>query len=77
MCVLVCARAYAKQIGCVSMCVSCLCSNKKETADYFLIIVFVKKKYGGGHAETIACHHVAVAKKAICLIGNTVRVEGR
>lgn len=47
MCVLVCARAYAKQIGCVSMCVSCLCSNKKETADYFLIIVFLKKKNSG------------------------------
>lgn len=85
MTVYVCACVCVFVSGCVCTCKAdrlcqyvramLTCSNKKETAYYFLIIVFLEKNKK--HAETIACHHVALAKRAICLIGNTVRVEGR
>lgn len=48
--------------------------KKKETAHYFSVI---QKKEGEKREnnETIACYQAGLAKRAICLIGNTVRVE--
>lgn len=52
----------------------CMSGEKeKERAYYFPLTAIQKEK----NNETIACHQAVLAKRAICLIGNTVHVEMR